>query len=291
MPIAAVIDGATYAVHSDHLNTPRRLTNADGQAVWQWGYSAFGEDKPTVAKNRFANTETTPNPGTTNISEVKFNLRYPGQYADAESGLFYNGYRSYVPTGGFYTQNDKIGLAGGLNRRIYADGNPLMYSDSLGLQVEESERPSGPIIPIPTPADGLRELGRYLKKQFKDEDDKSYQTYTRWNPLTGQCYSGRTSGTDTPENNVKKRSAQQVDLTAEGFQPGVVDKSSFNRSSIRGREQQMIEINGGAQRSGGTSRNLINGISPFNPRGPLQYIPAANAEFGTPVPSGRCTCQ
>ena len=39
MPIAAVINGATYAVHSDHLNTPRKLTNASGQAVWQWSYS------------------------------------------------------------------------------------------------------------------------------------------------------------------------------------------------------------------------------------------------------------
>ncbi len=78
MPIAAVINGNTYAVHSDHLNTPRMLSNAEGQAVWQWSYSAFGEDKPTIAKNRFADLEVTPNPGTTNVSEVKFNLRYPG---------------------------------------------------------------------------------------------------------------------------------------------------------------------------------------------------------------------
>jgi RHS repeat-associated protein len=133
MPIAAVIDGTTYAVHSDHLNTPRKLSNADGQAVWQWGYSAFGEDKPTIARYRFGNTELTPNPGTTNIAEVKFNLRYPGQYADAESGLFYNGFRTYSPAGGFYTQNDPIGLRGGWNRRIYAGANPLGISDRDGL--------------------------------------------------------------------------------------------------------------------------------------------------------------
>jgi RHS repeat-associated protein len=133
MPIAAVINGTTYAVHSDHLNTPRKLSNVDGQAVWQWGYSAFGEDKPTIARYRFANTETTPNPGTTGIAEVKFNLRYPGQYADEESGLFYNGFRTYSPTGGFYTQNDPIGLRGGWNRRIYAGANPLGISDRDGL--------------------------------------------------------------------------------------------------------------------------------------------------------------
>jgi RHS repeat-associated protein len=133
MPIAAVINGGTYAVHSDHLNTPRKLTNADGQAAWQWSYSAFGEDKPTTAKNRFANLETTPNPGTTNISEVKFNLRYPGQYSDEESGLFYNYFRSYDARTGRYSQPDPIGLDGGWNRFGYVDANPLGDIDPLGL--------------------------------------------------------------------------------------------------------------------------------------------------------------
>lgn len=133
MPIAAVINGATFAVHSDHLNTPRKLSNASGQVVWQWSYSAFGEDKPTVAKNRFANLETTPNPGTTGISEVKFNLRYPGQYADEESGLLYNYFRSYDARTGRYSQPDPIGLGGGWNRFGYVEGNPLSFVDPLGL--------------------------------------------------------------------------------------------------------------------------------------------------------------
>ncbi|MDQ0568350.1 RHS repeat-associated protein [Variovorax paradoxus] len=133
MPIAAVINGATYAVHSDHLNTPRKLSNVDGQPVWQWSYSAFGEDKPTTAKNRFANLDTTPNPGTTSVSEVKFNLRYPGQYADEESGLFYNYFRSYDARTGRYSQPDPIGLRGGWNRFAYVSGDPLGFSDPSGL--------------------------------------------------------------------------------------------------------------------------------------------------------------
>ena len=48
MPIAAVIKGTAYAVHSDHLNTPRKLTQPDGQVAWQWAYSAFGEEQPTI---------------------------------------------------------------------------------------------------------------------------------------------------------------------------------------------------------------------------------------------------
>ena len=152
MPIAAVINGATYAVHSDHLNTPRKLSNADGQPVWQWSSSAFGEDKPTIAKNRFANLDITPNPGTTNLSEVKFNLRYPGQYADEESGLFFNGYRSYCPSCGRYTQPDPIGLDGGWNRIGYAYQNPLKFTDHKGLQVF-APTPWGPM-PLPVPLSG-----------------------------------------------------------------------------------------------------------------------------------------
>nr|WP_256228269.1 RHS repeat-associated core domain-containing protein [Variovorax sp. YR750] len=143
MPIAAVINGTTYAIHSDHLNTPRKLSNADGQAVWQWGYSAFGEDKPTTARYRFANTETTPNPGTTNVAEVKFNLRYPGQYADDESGLFYNYFRSYDARTGRYSQPDPIGLDGGWNRFGYVDANPLIYSDYFGLSKVQGQSSIG----------------------------------------------------------------------------------------------------------------------------------------------------
>jgi len=135
MPIAAVLNGTLYAVHSDHLNTPRKLTDSSGQTVWQWAYSAFGEDKPTTARNRFANLDVTSNPGTTGIADVKFNLRYPGQYFDEESGLFYNYFRSYDPRTGRYSQADPIGLNGGWNRYAYVGGNPLRNVDPSGLFV------------------------------------------------------------------------------------------------------------------------------------------------------------
>jgi hypothetical protein len=60
-------------------------------------------------------------------------------------------------------------------------------------------------------------------------------------------------------------------LTGEGFLPPVLDRAiSIQQDAnaygaIRGREQQLIDFNGGAQSMGGTSRNMINGISDINP--------------------------
>jgi RHS repeat-associated protein len=132
-PVLTIQSDKPYAVHADHLNTPRRLTQADGQVAWQWAYSAFGDEAPTTAANRFTNASTNPTTGTTAVKQVTFNLRYPGQYADAESNLFYNYFRSYDAKTGRYTQSDPIGLWGGSNRFIYANGNPLGYVDPKGL--------------------------------------------------------------------------------------------------------------------------------------------------------------
>jgi hypothetical protein len=107
---------------------------------------------------------------------------------------------------------------------------------------------------------------------------KTHQTYTKKNPTTGQVYSGRTSGTGTPAQNVARRDAGHH-KNQNGFGPAQLDKSTANPAAIRGREQQLIDAHGGAQSTGGTSGNAINAVSPSNPNGPL-YIDAAKAEFG-----------
>jgi RHS repeat-associated protein len=150
IPVAVFRNNRYYNIHSDHLGTPRIVTDDQAKPVWQWAYSAFGDNKPTG----ILKATTNPNSAITNQPVLlqatgvgtTLNLRFPGQYADSETGLFYNYYRSYMPNQDRYTQNDLIGLAGGSNRVVYANANALSYTDALGLMGQGSggngKRPS-----------------------------------------------------------------------------------------------------------------------------------------------------
>jgi RHS repeat-associated protein len=124
-PIAVVQGTNILTVQTDHLNIPRQLTDNTKKVVWNWAYSAFGENQPT------------------NINNTVFNLRYPGQYYDAESKLHYNINRYYDPATGRYTQSDPIGLTGGINTYTYVAGNSIRWSDPWGLQTYICKRPLG----------------------------------------------------------------------------------------------------------------------------------------------------
>ena len=137
IPIGMFRSNRFYAIHSDHLGTPRLMTDDTAKPVWQWAYSAFGDNKPTGVLK----VTTNPNSAITNQPVLlqatgvgtTLNLRFPGQYADSETGLFYNYFRTYQPNQGRYTQNDPIGLAGGWNRYGYVGGSPLSFVDPMGL--------------------------------------------------------------------------------------------------------------------------------------------------------------
>jgi len=122
MPVA-VIDGTTLRyIETDHLNTPRALIDpARNVAVWRWDLngSAFGEH----AANEDPDADGTL---------VKFNLRFPGQYVDAETGLHYNYFRDYEPGTGRYVESDPIGLLGGIAAYSYALQSPNRFVDKRG---------------------------------------------------------------------------------------------------------------------------------------------------------------
>ena len=104
--------------------------------MWQWAYSAFGDEDPTTAAKRFTSA-TTPSNGSTSAPDLIFNLGYWGMYRDKESGLAQNRHRYYDARTGRYTQPDPIGWAGGSNPFTYVEGNPVSFVDPDGLQTQK----------------------------------------------------------------------------------------------------------------------------------------------------------
>jgi RHS repeat-associated protein len=66
-------------------------------------------------------------------AQVSYNLRFPGQYYDSETGLSQNYFRDYDPAVGRYVESDPIGLKGDPNTYGYVRQNPLLRVDPSGL--------------------------------------------------------------------------------------------------------------------------------------------------------------
>jgi RHS repeat-associated protein len=98
------------------------MTDASGTVVWDADYKPFGEVTIT-------------------LSTITNNLRFPGQYFDAETGTHYNYYRDYNPSIGRYVEADPLGIEKGINHLYaYVANNPLNITDPLGLGSDCSER-------------------------------------------------------------------------------------------------------------------------------------------------------
>lgn len=128
-PIAAVYPSnrIVYIV-TDNQSKPRRGIDATTQqVVWSWDPDAFGVLQPATGL----------------ANGIELNLRFPGQYYDAHSGLYYNHNRYYNPELGRYMEVDPLGLEAGLNPYAYAGSSPTNAVDPTGLKVTFMERPVG----------------------------------------------------------------------------------------------------------------------------------------------------
>ena len=86
-----------FYVHTDHLNTPRRVTRpSDNKMRWRWEINPFTDGNPAQ------NPES--------LGTFVYNLRLPGQMYMAETGLRNNYFRDYDPAVGRYIESDPRAL-------------------------------------------------------------------------------------------------------------------------------------------------------------------------------------
>ncbi|MCM5681571.1 type IV secretion protein Rhs [Schlegelella sp. S2-27] len=166
-PVAVFTPGATasdpptvYYIHVDHLNTPRMVRNQADQRRWRW-----------MLAEPFGSTAAENNPD--GLGNFTFNLRFPGQYFDQETGLHYNYFRDYDATVGRYVQSDPIGLAGGINTYVYTFNRPTAWTDALGLAPDLDRDFSNPVIGIPNPS-------------ITAQHDLARRAQLAWNAMMGQ---------------------------------------------------------------------------------------------------------
>jgi len=141
--LVAALDttGTTSTVNfvtTDHLGTPRAVSNSAGTMIWSWPYigNVFEEQQPT------------------SVSGYVLNLRSAGEYYDAETGLNSNGYRARDPNAWRFLQSDPTGLQGGMSTYAAVGNNPLSFTDPLGLLALPSPAPAPAPIPTPGPTTG-----------------------------------------------------------------------------------------------------------------------------------------
>jgi RHS repeat-associated protein len=125
--------GKSYHVFTDPVGMPLSIEDEEGQIVW-WAHRADPYGLVAVRSD----------------AKIEYNLRWPGHYFDAETGLHYNRHRYYDPKLGRYLQCDPTGYAGSpVNLYAYCK-NPLVHVDVLGLHDPDDTKPPQPSEQGPT---------------------------------------------------------------------------------------------------------------------------------------------
>lgn len=114
--IGRISGGQVAAIHVDQVGRPEAVTDAGRTLVWRARNLAFTRN--VVLANG-----------------LTLNLGFPGQYYDAETGYWNNGFRDYDAAAGRYVESDPIGLLGGGNTYSYAVGDSVQLVDPSGMRV------------------------------------------------------------------------------------------------------------------------------------------------------------
>jgi len=116
-PVARVDATSVHSIVTDHLGTPICTLNDDIATCWS--VSPSGRTEGEIS----ADSSLCP-------------WRFPGQYEDQETGLYYSRFRYYDPLQQTYICHDPIGLHGGPCLRAYVV-DPLVSTDPFALSVRK----------------------------------------------------------------------------------------------------------------------------------------------------------
>ncbi len=195
-PLAKIVDGKAFSIITDHLGTPVAMYDEAGHTAWAAETSIYGELRELQGPR-----EACP-------------FRYPGQYEDVETGLYYNRFRYYDPEGGQYVSQDPIGLAG---------NNPTLYGYTSDVNFEID--PSGLTCYYNKPKKKVNtgNVGDRFRSPTSHPDDfvKKGKNYTNTN--TGEIWqrshtqhSGGLEWKVGRKKGVEPRKSSKVTLTDDG---------------------------------------------------------------------------
>jgi RHS repeat-associated protein len=123
-PLARIADGGAQAIVTDHLGAPIRLFDGEGQEVWSAELDVTGQ-----LRHQAGTPEACP-------------FRWPGQYHDLETGLYYNRFRYYAPEMGCFISKDPIHPLPALDAFGYC-ADPVTEIDPLGLMRQTGKTRKG----------------------------------------------------------------------------------------------------------------------------------------------------
>ena len=171
-------------VTADQLGTPRAIADGSGNTEWQNAYQGNPWNEQAPTSNGYV-----------------YNLGFPGQYFDQETGLSNNVNRDYDPSTGRYIQSDPIGLLGGPNTYGYGLNDPSLYIDPLGLA-------TAVLVGGPAPGNPFG----HVALAFTNQGVYSYQTYTPYGSSTTAylAQQGETRGTTVYILNTTPEQEQQM---------------------------------------------------------------------------------
>jgi RHS repeat-associated protein len=98
---------------TDALGSVIRLNNEAGAKVVDYTYEPYGKTTADAVND---------NP-----------IQYTGRENDGATGFYYYRARYYSPLYQRFISEDPIGLAGGINKYAYVEGDPVLFSDPMGL--------------------------------------------------------------------------------------------------------------------------------------------------------------